>query len=936
MATISDRYSIHTDSNVSKNIYNNEQKKNDEDEEIKRSQLSSMDGYQGEKTTKKVNDSVQIGKTDTLSSFQSINENKKSDRMSPTSKKSSDNNTKKKNNEKTIKKSQQKEESRSTTMSSTSIGTNNIKREEVVSSSLLNNNENNRKDESTTLNNMKKRKSTSNNSDSKTKESTKLSPTNVDSKNDNAFPIQKDDAQHLTDFQLEKAKYFFNVNLDIENKEYVTWEDVEFYLLFHATAAGKEGSDGDDLEVRLNRAAKAFWEHVHDQVPLSDGKRDTLTLDQFLDTWAGLIDYVVRTNQLPPIIQDLVKLGFELYSTDNGNDKPTTIQPAAFDQLFQKMNIGRPYAIMAYKYLTENGTKPLDADKIDSLVKAVITSSDDEHDSHFLLPGFFKTIANTRNNEKDNKPQTDSSGPDEDISQTSEKSSSTSRAPSQTSTSRSQTPILHSKSRTINESLASSISQAVEQNLHSASLSKEQQKPREQQPPPAATSSPRFTQQNNSPSSPSPRFQQQPQQQQQQQQQKPSPLSIPNEQKRDISSPYQHINTPISSNNIAQSPTPSLSTSQRQNISSTSPRRQKIDIQREDENIRNLLRYYHIDDGDVVEVADGNNQRIVLIHPDRPIPSYIQDERQSLQKIKQDATMSQNGSINTPNKSNNNEKSSQEPNITESKPNITLEGRVFRGEAQKGPTIPLQQDHSQERSSSQNVRQVYPKVNEEQNEDLRKKACKRHEKHSNKNKKKNTDDTSITSDIQSSRKDEKKPKKDTSHNEEEKIVAAILKHLAPIVEQRVHEEIRRIDNDETDQDEDDNFLPFPFMLAAGLPFFSGGPNGAPPSQEPRQQQQQTSQQNAPSKEQQQNQNVPRGPDFGGAAFMPPPLFMAMMSDLARGGAGGDMPGFPHNMSSSSRGPGGAPVGVEGFMMFVDDNQMMGGTSGFPPRPGPRF
>jgi hypothetical protein len=87
---------------------------------------------------------------------------------------------------------------------------------------------------------------------------------------------------------------------------------------------------------------------------LPDGKRDTLTLDQFLDTWASLIDYVVRTNQLPPIVHDLVKLGFELYSTENSDDKKSaTIQPTAFDQLFQKMNLGRPYAIMAYKYLTE-------------------------------------------------------------------------------------------------------------------------------------------------------------------------------------------------------------------------------------------------------------------------------------------------------------------------------------------------------------------------------------------------------------------------------------------------------------------------------------------------------------------------------------------------------------------------------------------------------
>ena len=68
-----------------------------------------------------------------------------------------------------------------------------------------------------------------------------------------AFPIEKGNGQHLTDFQRQKAKYFFNVNLglflsadcwtfdikssvslyslDIENKEFLKWDDVEFYLL---------------------------------------------------------------------------------------------------------------------------------------------------------------------------------------------------------------------------------------------------------------------------------------------------------------------------------------------------------------------------------------------------------------------------------------------------------------------------------------------------------------------------------------------------------------------------------------------------------------------------------------------------------------------------------------------------------------------------------
>lgn len=119
------------------------------------------------------------------------------------------------------------------------------------------------------------------------------------------------------------------------------------------TAAGKEGANEGDLEARLSRAARAFWEHVHDQIPLDDGNRDKLTLNQFLDTWASLVDYVLRTNKLPPVVQDLVQIAFELYSTDNADGKPPAIQPQAFDQLFQKMNLSRPFAIMAYKYLTD-------------------------------------------------------------------------------------------------------------------------------------------------------------------------------------------------------------------------------------------------------------------------------------------------------------------------------------------------------------------------------------------------------------------------------------------------------------------------------------------------------------------------------------------------------------------------------------------------------
>ena len=60
---------------------------------------------------------------------------------------------------------------------------------------------------------------------------------------------------------------------------------------------------------------------------------------------------------------------------------------------------------------------------------------------------------------------------------------------------------------------------------------------------------------------------------------------------------------------------------------------QKILIQKLDNDIRRLLHYYHIDDSDLVEVDDGPLHRIVLIHPERPLPPYIQQNKDLLQRL---------------------------------------------------------------------------------------------------------------------------------------------------------------------------------------------------------------------------------------------------------------------------------------------------------------
>ncbi len=60
---------------------------------------------------------------------------------------------------------------------------------------------------------------------------------------------------------------------------------------------------------------------------------------------------------------------------------------------------------------------------------------------------------------------------------------------------------------------------------------------------------------------------------------------------------------------------------------------QKVIIQKLDNEIRGLLHFYHIDDSDLIEVDDGPIHRLVLVHPERPLPRYIQENKQILQQL---------------------------------------------------------------------------------------------------------------------------------------------------------------------------------------------------------------------------------------------------------------------------------------------------------------
>lgn len=199
---------------------------------------------------------------------------------------------------------------------------------------------------------------------------------------------------------------------------------------------------------------------------------------------------------------------------------------------------------------------PLNADKIESLVKAVLTSSDDDHISHFLLPGFYKLIAANKNKEEDKTSPSSSPVPNKDQPETSNKSARTPTPPPATSSSSSTLP----------------------QTQESSSTSSKEPK----------TNTPLSDQINQNSTSQNGAI-------------KSSPSGIPNNQQQTVQVPLE---------------------------TST-----KTVIQTEDENIRRLLRFYHIDDGDFVEVAGGSVERVVLLHPERPLPPYIQQNPQLLEKL---------------------------------------------------------------------------------------------------------------------------------------------------------------------------------------------------------------------------------------------------------------------------------------------------------------
>lgn len=297
----------------------------------------------------------------------------------------------------------------------------------------------------------------------------------------------------------------------------------------------------------------------------------------------------------------------------------------------------------------------------------------------------------------------------------------------------------------------------------------------------------------------------------------------------------------------------------------------------------------------------------------------------------------QNGDATTASKPTSDERSSS----TEAKPKVTLEERVSRGEAQTGPTIPLVQVAPKDYEPSPNVRQVYPPLSEAEQVEQRKQAQLQANQPAStssstttteqkkpegttsteqKQEEKKSDETTSVN-VSSTEKKEGEKKVEITPEEEQKIVESVLKQLTPVVEQFVAAEIRRALRGQTDSDDENGFMPFPFM-------FGGGPMFAAPRTGP-----------AGQASQQQSSGFP-----GGASFIPPELLMSMMNDFTQVGV---------NEGASNAASAGRPAGGLsfpfffsksslissniGFMMFVDENPVTGGQSrNAPSFSGPRY
>ena len=113
--------------------------------------------------------------------------------------------------------------------------------------------------------------------------------------------------------------------------------------------------------------------------------------------------------------------------------------------------------------------------------------------------------------------------------------------------------------------------------------------------------------------------------------------------------------------------------------------------------------------------------------------------------------------------------------MTETKPKVTLQERISRGEAQKGPTVPSSRDQPKDSPLTAGAHQVYPQLSKAQQDEQQKQAKLQATKQSSEPKT-TSEETSTARDVSASKQTDTKEKKQFTQEDEDKIVA-ILKRF---------------------------------------------------------------------------------------------------------------------------------------------------------------
>jgi len=116
---------------------------------------------------------------------------------------------------------------------------------------------------------------------------------------------------------------------------------------------------------------------------------------------------------------------------------------------------------------------------------------------------------------------------------------------------------------------------------------------------------------------------------------------------------------------------------------------------------------------------------------------------------------------------------------------------------------------------------VSPSTNQEEKKETEEK---KQTEEKQKSEEKQTSEETLSTSVSASKQDETPEKKEITKEDEEQIVASVLKQMTPIVEQMVAAEVRRVRNG---QEDDNDFVPFPFMFGGG-PVFVGPRDGTGP------------------------------------------------------------------------------------------------------------